>query len=117
MLVQLFFIKKDALFLSFFLVKKSEFSNAEAVSNSCSVDVFDFKNGKLSVNKDNENRCHMCEACTDLAPKEVEVITSKNEFIFTIESWGGLSPREIAKQSAEILKEKAADFVTQLKSV
>lgn len=98
-------------------IKKNDFANAESVSNACPVDVFDFKDGKLSINKDNENKCHMCEACTDLAPKEVEVSHDKNEFIFTIESWGGLSPRDIAKQAAEILKEKSADFIVQLKSI
>lgn len=84
--------------------------NADAVAQSCPVSVYDVKNGKLSVNVNNELKCHLCNACVEVAENQsVKVNKSEDEFIFYLESWGQLTPSEIVcsatDQFRELLKE------------
>jgi DNA-directed RNA polymerase subunit D len=51
-----------------------------------------FKNGE--VDKDKLTDCNLCLACSDALPKNVRVSGGK-DIIFTIESFGQLSPKEI----------------------
>ncbi|MDD2678991.1 MAG: DNA-directed RNA polymerase subunit D [Candidatus Nanoarchaeia archaeon] len=51
-----------------------------------------FKNGE--VDKDKLLDCDLCLACSDAFPKNVKVSSGK-DIIFTIESFGQLSPKEI----------------------
>ena len=45
---------------------------------------------------------------------EINVVNSEKDFVFTIESWGKLSPEEIFTTALDILDEKLDDFSAQL---
>lgn len=93
---------------------KGSIADAEKVKNSCPVSVFDVHNGKLSVNKDRINDCHLCGACADLEPN-ITINESDSEFVFYLESWGQLSHKEILAKAVEILDSKLDTFAEQVK--
>jgi len=92
--------------------------DCEAAAINCPVKVFDFKNSKLSINKDNLLKCHLCNACVDACPEgDLKVDDSKTDFVFYIESWGQLEPKEIVKTAIDILKSKTNEFGELLKKL
>lgn len=76
----------------------------------CPVDVFELRKGKAAVNTDNEMNCHLCMACVDACPNAISVKGDDESYIFTIESWGQLKPKDIAKQAIVELNEKVEEF-------
>jgi DNA-directed RNA polymerase subunit D len=76
------------------------------IVNACPQKVFGIENGKVSVIE--ENKCDMCEACTDLCRKmgknSIELIPTENLAI-TVESFGQISEEDIFKKAVNILKE------------
>lgn len=76
-------------------------TNPEVCAESCPVDVFEVKSGKLAIKKENFLKCHLCMACVDVAANNsVKVEKNPSEFVFSVESWGGLSPAEIVETAA-----------------
>jgi len=75
---------------------KKQPENKKEVAELCPKKVFDVKGGKLSVK--NQDACILCNQCTDVANSEIE-ITTDDAYIFTIESWGQLSTKDIFKQA------------------
>lgn len=98
-------------------LNQSKISNPEELASVCPVKIFDAKSGKASVNEKNVIKCHLCEACTDIYPEGVSLNEDRSSFIFTIESWGQLKPKDLVKKSVEILKDKMDDFVDKVKSL
>ncbi len=86
--------------------------DADALAESCPKKIFDAKGGKLSINEKKLLECDYCEACLHIAEEAgvVEVKLDESEFIFTIESWGQLSPKEMIEKSLEIFDEKLEEF-------
>ena len=76
------------------------------VINVCPQKVFDLEAGKVSVI--DENKCDMCEACTDLCRKmgknSIE-LTPTEELVITVESFGQINEEDIFKKAIKILKE------------
>jgi len=76
------------------------------VINVCPQKVFDLEAGKVSVI--DENKCDMCEACTDLCRKmgknSIELIPTE-ELVITVESFGQINEEDIFKKAIKILKE------------
>lgn len=95
----------------------SKLKNEEEALKSCPINVFELKGKKLEIK--NLEACHLCNACAEIAePKgSIKVESSEKDFIFTIESWGQLSPKEIFSQSLKVLDEKLTDFKALLKKV
>jgi DNA-directed RNA polymerase subunit D len=91
-------------------------SNAEELVKVCPLNVFELKNNKLSINKDNLLKCHLCKACVDVSDA-VKLTEKDDEFIFYIESWGQLNSKEIAVEALNIFKEQLQDFEKELKGV
>jgi DNA-directed RNA polymerase subunit D len=89
---------------------------SKEVVNVCPQGVFKVENGKISV--DNEERCDMCEACTDFCKKtgknSIELIPSE-ELIITVESFGQISEEEIFKKAIDVLKDDLSMVVKKLK--
>jgi DNA-directed RNA polymerase subunit D len=81
----------------------------------CPKHIFELKGNKVAVEKDNLMDCDMCLACADQFPDAVKVTGKTNDFIFTIESWGQLSPKEILIRASEIFDEKLDAFATLVK--
>lgn len=92
----------------------SKAAGCEKAAKACPVNVYDFKDGKLSVNNKNLVKCHLCRACVE-ACDGIKVIGSKTDFIFSIESWGQLDPRDIVKEATDRLMKKCDEFTKALK--
>ena len=76
------------------------------VINACPKKVFILENGKVSVI--DEDKCDMCEACTDLCRKmgknSIELTPTEN-LVITVESFGQIIEEDIFKKAIKILKE------------
>ncbi|MEM4263619.1 MAG: DNA-directed RNA polymerase subunit D [Candidatus Woesearchaeota archaeon] len=91
-------------------------TNAEDCAKACPVNVYNYKDGKITINKENLMLCHMCNACSDIAAnKSITVSKSDDEFVFYIEPWGQLTAVEIATTAAEMFKETLAEFEEKIK--
>ncbi|MBW2967737.1 DNA-directed RNA polymerase subunit D [Candidatus Woesearchaeota archaeon] len=94
---------------------KKGVQDPKAVADSCPVDVFSFKNKELSVNKDNLMRCHLCGACVDVDPEHIKLNESSTDFVFTVESWGQLSVKEIVSSAVDAMQKKCDELVKLVK--
>jgi DNA-directed RNA polymerase subunit D len=81
------------------------------VVNVCPQKILEVEGGKVVCT--NEEKCDMCEACTDFCKKKgkdsIELTPSK-ELIITVESFGQISEEEIFKRAIEALKEDLKEF-------
>ncbi|MBS3151837.1 DNA-directed RNA polymerase subunit D [Candidatus Woesearchaeota archaeon] len=84
--------------------------NPEEVVKSCPVNVYEIKGKQLTIV--DQEACTLCMACVDAVdPKEgIKVEGSEKDFIFTIESWGKITPEEILGKALEFLDEKLDEF-------
>jgi DNA-directed RNA polymerase subunit D len=90
----------------------------DEIMGVCPKGVFEVKNNKLHVNKENLYACDLCGACVDCSPKGVVKIGEKDdEFIFYLESWGQLTPKEIMQQALASYDKLLDDFAEQVKSL
>ena len=94
---------------------KKDVDNSEEVAQSCPKGIFEVKNGRLSVIKDKAMDCDSCDACVEASKGAVEISSDPSHLIFTIESWGQLSPKEIMLRAADELNDKAEEFVEKIK--
>lgn len=96
------------------IIKVGNVKNPEAIAAICPTKVFDVKNNKLVVA--DETKCILCMACAD-ASSEVKVEGSKRDFIFTVESFGQLTPAEIVLEAFDVFDEKLEELSEKLKEV
>jgi len=96
---------------------KGKVENPEQVVASCPVNVFGLKQDQVVINKDNEMACHLCLACVEKSNNAIEVEGSETDFIFMIESWGQLEPREMVKEAVKIFGSKLDDFQAKVKEL
>jgi len=89
--------------------------DATKVANSCPVNVFKVKENKLTIEKDNLLKCHLCEACVEASEGAVELEENYNDFVFYVESWGQLDPEEIVSEALDIMHKKFDEFEKTLK--
>jgi len=66
----------------------------------CPQKVFEFDK-KLIVK--NLEACNLCEACVDKSKGTIKVSSSDEDFIFYVESFGQLSPKEIILEALDII--------------
>lgn len=84
----------------------------------CPQKIFEIKNNKVVVNKNNVFKCHLCNACIDTCKKEgVKIEEKSEEFIFYIESFGQLSCKEIAVTALNEFEEKLKKFTDNIKKL
>lgn len=91
--------------------------NPEVVIEQCPQNVFEVKNNKLVLNKDNLLKCHLCNACVDICEPKGAITLEKdnNDFIFYVESWGQLSCKEIIDEALKIIKDTSDEFIKEIK--
>ena len=90
--------------------------NPEEVAESCPVDVFEVKSGKLAVKKDNLLKCHLCGACAEVASgNSVKLNEAEKDFVFFIEPWGQLGVKEIVAKAADVFIESLEEFDEKVK--
>ncbi|MFH1506118.1 MAG: DNA-directed RNA polymerase subunit D [archaeon] len=89
----------------------------QKVADSCPVSgLLVVKNKKLEMNSKKEDDCILCNACVDESKAAVEIKTS-NEYIFYIESWGQLSPKDIGAQAIDVFNKQLKEFVGLVKKI
>ncbi len=88
--------------------------NIEEVAKSCPVNVYEAKGKQLNII--NLEACTLCMACVDACDPKGSVLVegSEKDFIFTIESWGKLSPEEILSRALDVVDEKLDEFAALL---
>jgi DNA-directed RNA polymerase subunit D len=94
------------------LVTKKE-SNISAVIEKLS-DVITKKGNSLEIKdytKWNEAHEEICET------NDIDIISSKEDFIFTIESWGQMSPKDMVTGAIEIFDQKLSEFEGYVKKL
>lgn len=90
--------------------------NAAKCIKACTKGVFELDGKKLVV-KD-VTKCDLCEVCVEACGSDaIEVKGSDKDFIFEVESWGQLSPKEILEQALDIFDDKLDIFTKQVKSI
>ena len=91
--------------------------NPEVIVEQCPQNVFEVKNNKLTLNKDNSLKCHLCNACVDICEPKGAITLDKTDkdFIFYVESWGQLSCKGIIDESLKIIKDTSNEFIKEIK--
>jgi DNA-directed RNA polymerase subunit D len=89
--------------------------NAEKVVESCPRKVFELKAKKLSVKKGKEFDCDLCDTCAEVSEGTIKLNQKDTDFVFYLESWGQLSPKEILNQAVEIFQEQMDEIAKKLK--
>lgn len=97
-------------------INDKKVNSAEEIAAVCGPKCFDVKGNKLVLTKNAELKCHLCNACVDKSNGAVKVQTSNKNFVFTIESWEQLSPKQIMTQALEVLEKKTEEFTEALKA-
>lgn len=87
--------------------------NPGECTDVCPVDVFDKKDGKVRVA--DASRCILCMKCVETGCANVS--TSDTSFIFTVETVSGLSPQQIIDLGLDALKNRADEFISEVKKV
>lgn len=77
----------------------------EACVKSCPIKLLELKNKKIQAKE--VEKCDVCDACVEACRKQgkdaIKIKASQQDFIFTLESWGQLSPKEILSSICEAL--------------
>ncbi len=94
------------------MVKIGKVADPQFLASRCSDGVLVLKGSKLEVDEEKVYNSNLLEYYTEL-DKGISVEYTDN-LIFTVESWGQLSIKEMLNQSADILIEKAEELENQL---
>jgi len=84
--------------------------------SACPKGVLEIKDKKIIIK--NLLACDLCQACTDICQKkEIKISEDPKEFIFTIESWGQLTPKEIYEEALNQFDEKLEEATKKIKKI
>ena len=89
----------------------SNAKNPNKAKEVCPKDVFDVKNGKLTVK--NLEACDLCEDCVKY---NVDVKYKEDEIIMFIESWGQLKIKEMLSEAINIFDRKLKKLDKKIKA-
>ena len=99
------------------IIEIGNVKNPEEVVEKTHGNIFEIKNRKLEVIKDNLFKYDLAGVLEDVSNNEIKV-KYDNDIIFYIESWGQLSCKEILNEAINILNETFDEFnekITALK--
>jgi dissimilatory sulfite reductase (desulfoviridin) alpha/beta subunit len=85
------------------------------VVNVCPQKILTIDGAKVSIT--DENKCDMCEACTDFcrnAGKSSIEVTPSKELIITVESFGQIEEEEIFKRAIVVLKDDLKEVAKKI---
>ncbi|MAE43151.1 DNA-directed RNA polymerase subunit D [Candidatus Woesearchaeota archaeon] len=88
--------------------------NPEEIVEATHGNIFEIKNGKLEVIKDNLFKYDLAGVVEDASKGEVKV-KRDNDFIFYIESWGQLTCKEILNHAMDIFNKTFDEFNEKIK--
>ncbi len=99
-------------------IDKTKSKGHISIVNVCSKKVLEEKNGAISIAHDKLMDCDLNMACVAAGPKgAIEVTGVPDAFIFTLESWGQLSTKEIFETAIAEFDKKLDEFTTHLKAL
>lgn len=99
-------------------LNKNSFDEAQKIVEECPAKIFVMKNNKISLNDDNLLNCTLCNACVDECKShEVTVEPEKDTFVFTIESWGQLTSKEIVKEAIDVFNKSLEEFTGKIQEI
>lgn len=98
------------------IVISKDIKNPEKVVERCPQGVFEIKSGKLVINKSKVINCHLCGECEELTESSIK-IEKTDDYVFYVESWGQLTPKEIISAALDILQEKTKEFEKELEKI
>jgi DNA-directed RNA polymerase subunit D len=84
--------------------KAAKIKNAQDIADKCPKKVLEVRAGKIVLK--NPYECTLCGYCEDISEDQIELETSQNSFVLTIETFGQRDSRQLLEEAAEILKEK-----------
>ena len=90
--------------------------NPEEVVEKTHGNVFEIKNGKLEVIKDNLFKYDLAGILEEASNNEIKV-KYDNDIIFYVESWGQLSCKEILNEALDIFNETFDEFNEKVKAL
>jgi len=90
------------------VIKIGNVKDPEGIAAACPQNIFVVKSDKLTVNKDKLYDCHLCDKCVEL-DQNISFDDNGN-YVFSLESWGQLSNKDILTQSAKILINKIEEM-------
>jgi DNA-directed RNA polymerase subunit D len=88
--------------------------NPEEVVDKTHGNIFEIKNGKLEVIKENLFKYDLAGIAEEISDNEIKV-SYADDFIFNVESWGQLSCKEIVKNALDIFNEQLDEFVEEIR--
>jgi len=91
-----------------------EVKNPEAVIEVDHNNIFEIKDRKLVINRDRLLECDLSLDFSEI-DKNVKVTASDTDFVFFVESFGQLSPKETINKAIDIFDEQLDEFVEELK--
>jgi len=91
-------------------------NNCGECIEKCPQKIFEMKNNKVVVNKNNLLKCHLCNACLDICKKGgINKEEKNNEFVFYVESFGQLSCKEIIVAALDEFEKNIKMFTKEIK--
>ena len=94
-------------------IKIGNCKTPEICAAQCPVKILVVENKKIKVI--NTEKCILCKACEDYCTdKAIKITGSKEDFIFTIESWGQLTPKEMIFEAIDIFDKKLDELNKQI---
>lgn len=96
-------------------IKVGDVKNPELITAACPRKVYEIKSGKLKVT--DEKKCVLCKACVDASENKIEVKGSDEEFLFSIETWGQLTPKEMLLAAIDLMDLKLNEFNKLIKKI
>jgi len=95
-------------------IEIGKYKDSLIIAKVCPVNVFDVKNNKLTINKENYLKCHLCRACQEIDPG-IKLSESDSEIVFYIESFGQLSCKDILTKSIDIFDKQLNELHKKIK--
>ncbi len=95
---------------------KGEFD--KEISETCPRKAITEEKGKIKIDP---LKCDMCEVCVEKTHEEkkgqIKISPSETDFVFTVESWGQLTPESLFSKSVKSLNDNLNVFSKELKKL
>jgi DNA-directed RNA polymerase subunit D len=87
-------------------------ANKKDFLDRCPRDVFEFKDGKLTVK--NLLECNTCLQCVELSEGGIKIENDETKYVFKVETTSGLKPEKIVLKAIDVLEGKLTSFSKDL---
>lgn len=84
---------------------------SKQVADSCPRDVLTYDEGNEAINIQNLLACNLCQECSKVTNNAITVDGDPSQIIFYVETTGALPVELIVPKAAEILEDKANEFI------